>query len=125
MNSYYDASDIFLLTSREDPFPLVMLEAASRSLPIVCFANSGGAPEFVEKDAGLIVPDFNTDKMAEEVMRLLSLPELRSSMGKAGQQKILNRFTLEIGAPKLARVIQDELSESEHQAGELQTRTTS
>ena len=118
MTAYYDASDIFLLPSREDPFPLVMLEAASRELPILCFANSGGAPEFVENDAGLIVPSFDTVKMAEEVMRLLFAPELSRRIGNAAQQKVMNRYTLSLGAPKIAQVIQEELWGSEHQAGE-------
>jgi glycosyltransferase involved in cell wall biosynthesis len=116
LTAYYDASDMFLLPSREDPFPLAMLEAASRELPILCFANSGGAPEFVENDAGLIVPGFDTAKMAEEVMRLLSAPELSRRIGKAAQQKVMNRYTLNLGAPKIAQVIQEQLWGSERQA---------
>lgn len=48
---YFSAFDIFALTSREDPFPLVMLEAASLCKPIVCFEGSGGAQEFVQDDS--------------------------------------------------------------------------
>ena len=33
----FAALDIFLLTSRKDPFPLVMLENATAGKPIVCF----------------------------------------------------------------------------------------
>jgi glycosyltransferase involved in cell wall biosynthesis len=51
---YYCAMDVFALTSREDPFPLVMLEAGSLGIPVVCFAGSGGTQEFVQDDAGLI-----------------------------------------------------------------------
>jgi glycosyltransferase involved in cell wall biosynthesis len=112
MNAYYDASDMFLLSSREDPFPLVMLEAASRGLPIVCFAESGGGPEFVEDDAGTVVPGFDTAKMAQEVMRLLSAPQLSRRIGKAGQQKVANRYTLDICAAKIAEVIKEALGES-------------
>lgn len=38
VNDYYCAMDVFALTSREDPFPLVMLEAGMHGLPIICFA---------------------------------------------------------------------------------------
>ncbi len=47
--SYFAAGDVFLLTSREDPFPLVCLEAADCGLPIVCFDKAGGMPDFVQE----------------------------------------------------------------------------
>src|SRR5205085_2062404 len=53
---YYHAMDVVALTSREDPFPLVMLEAGANRVPVVCFADSGGGPEFVDGDAGRIAP---------------------------------------------------------------------
>lgn len=51
----YDyAVDVFALNSREDSFPLVMLEASACCLPVFCFADSGGDPEFVTEDSGLV-----------------------------------------------------------------------
>ena len=58
--SYFAAGDVFLLTSREDPFPLVCLEAADCGLPIVCFDKAGGMPDFVQDDAGYVVPFKDT-----------------------------------------------------------------
>ena len=40
---FFAAFDVFVLLSREDPFPLVCLEAASLGKPFVCFDNAGGA----------------------------------------------------------------------------------
>ena len=48
----------------EDPFPLVMLEAAALATPTVCFLGNGGAPEFVEEDAGICVPSGNVEALA-------------------------------------------------------------
>ena len=50
------AADIFLLSSREDPMPLVALEAAATSLPVVCFAGAGDIPDLVGDEAGVVVP---------------------------------------------------------------------
>lgn len=107
---YYEASDVFMLTSREDPYPLVMLEAASHGKPVVCFGNSGGAPEFVENDAGFVVPGFDVDKMAARIIDLLSLPALSNRMGAIARQKVFNRHDLTVIAPTIARIIEEKLS---------------
>lgn len=53
--SYLSIADAFLLTSIEDPYPLVMLEAAYLRKPIIAFA-SGGVVEFVKEGMGRVVP---------------------------------------------------------------------
>jgi glycosyltransferase involved in cell wall biosynthesis len=103
---YYEASDVFLLTSREDPFPLVMMEAALRGKPIVCFGNSGGAPEFVEEDAGIVVKGFDVEEMAEKLVLLLESDSFRASMGQAGREKVLSRHDINFGAPRIAEAIE-------------------
>ena len=64
---WFRAGDVFLLPSREDPFPLVCLEAAEAGMPVVCFAEAGGMPDFVEDDAGFVVPYLDVEAMAEAV----------------------------------------------------------
>ena len=44
IGDYYAAADLFALTSREDPYPSVVLEALSCGLPCVAFEGSGGIP---------------------------------------------------------------------------------
>ncbi|MFN3782464.1 MAG: glycosyltransferase family 4 protein [Spirosomataceae bacterium] len=70
--NYYDylnAADGFVLLSREDPFPLVMLEAAYLQKPIVSFA-SGGAKEFVLPEMGRVIDTFNPAHLAQEMIRV-------------------------------------------------------
>ncbi len=111
---YYDASDVFLLTSREDPFPLVMLEAALRGKPVVCFDNSGGAPEFVQHDAGFVVPGFAVDEMAGRLALLFGSEELRRSMGEAGRQRVLRHHDINTSAPRIVAMIQNALIPSKN-----------
>ena len=104
---YLSAMDIFALTSREDPFPLVMLDAASLGLPIVCFDSSGGGPEFVEQDAGLVAPYLNIEAFASHLLTLAEYPEVRRRMGEKGAEKVRTRYTIDRQAPKLLQVISD------------------
>mgnify|MGYP002401096959 CR=1 FL=1 len=51
LDSAYSLADLYLLSSRFDPLPNVAIEAARRGLPIVCFENTGGIPEFLQANA--------------------------------------------------------------------------
>jgi len=67
---YLNIADGFVLTSREDPFPLVMIESAFLQKPIVGF-DSGGISEFVQEGMGKVAPAFDIPKLAnimQEVM---------------------------------------------------------
>jgi glycosyltransferase involved in cell wall biosynthesis len=101
---YFKAGDLFLLPSREDPFPLVVLEAAECGLPTICFAKAGGMPEFVEEDAGFVVPYEDVDGMAEKVAVLIDNEQLRSRQGARARQKMRSQYAFEHTTPKLFSV---------------------
>lgn len=103
---YFAACDVFAMMSREDPFPLVCLEAAALGKPIVCFDRSGGAREFVETDCGVVVPYLDISGMAEQVLILLQAPQLREQMGARAAQKVRERHDIAIAAPQVLQVIQ-------------------
>jgi glycosyltransferase involved in cell wall biosynthesis len=98
---YFKAGDIFYLPSREDPYPLVCLEAAECKLPVVCFDSAGGMPGFVEEDAGAVVPFADTGRAAEAIAKLISQPDLRITQGKAARAKLLARHTDDIAVPRI------------------------
>jgi len=87
-SSYLFASDIFFLSSREDPYPLVVLEAAMASLPIICFEGSGGSNEFLDS-AGFIIPYLRTDLAADKIIELSLSQNLMQKMAEKGREKYL------------------------------------
>ena len=106
--NYFACFDAFALVSREDPFPLVCLEAALLEKPILCFADAGGTPELVEEDSGFVIPYLDLNTMADKLLLLAENEELRRKMGACGAAKVQNRFSLDVMAPRLYRII-DEL----------------
>lgn len=102
---YFAAYDVFAMVSREDPFPLVCLEAASVGKPIVCFDVSGGAKEFVENDCGYVVPYLDVETMAARVQDLLSSAELRQQFRRRASEKVRERHDVSIGAAKILQII--------------------
>ncbi len=99
------ACDMFTLVSREDSFPLVCLEAALFENPIICFDRAGGAKEFVEPDAGFVVPYLDIEAMAEKIYELASCPTLREELGRQARQKVQKRHDIEVMAPKILNII--------------------
>jgi glycosyltransferase involved in cell wall biosynthesis len=103
--NYFQLFDVFVLTSREDPFPLVAIEAASLNKPIICFENAGGMPEFVtDGQNGLVIPYADTHTMAVKILELINNPDRCSEMGERAANLIAD-FDINVAAPKLVQVI--------------------
>lgn len=92
---FYSAADVYALTSREDPFPSVVLEALDAEMPVVGFTGAGGFTELLERGCGVLVPGFDSEAMAEAIGALLAEPERATQMGCTGRA-IIER---ELGFP--------------------------
>ena len=82
---YYAGSDLYLLTSREDPFPSVVLEAFDVGLPVIGFENAGGFADIINKSTGKLVKYENTQDMANAVEEILENKDLITSINKNTQ----------------------------------------
>lgn len=92
---YIDAFDVFFVSSREDPYPLVVLEAAMLAKPILCFDKAGGAKDFVEHDCGFVTEYLNVDAIVEKIKLLKDNPNLVKNLGDAARSKALERHNQE------------------------------
>lgn len=76
--AWFAGSDVFAMTSREDPFPMVNLEAICVGLGIVAFDGGGGAPEALlgtdGADRGIVVPYMDTGAMGAAIAGLINEP---------------------------------------------------
>lgn len=98
------AFDVFCLTSREDPFPLVMLEAAWLSLPIVAFDN-GGVRELAAAGGGdplvTVTGYLDVDGFADATVTLLDDADRRSLEGRRLRRWVEEHHVADHGAPLL------------------------
>lgn len=104
------AADIFYLSSREDPFPLVVLESAQYAIPSVCFKPATGITQFVGEDAGMIVSDINVSYAASAILELINYPDKRKKLGYAAKQKLFAHYTAEQQNIKIYEVIKEHTS---------------
>ena len=104
--SYYDACDIFLLTSREDPFPSVVLEAFNAERPVIAFEDSGGFQDIVRTDkSGYLVKKESTEEIIEKINLLREDDKLRTKLGKEAK-----RISREYSFPDYIKTLKNECS---------------
>lgn len=106
-NELLAAADVFYMSSREDPFPLVVLESAQHGIPTVCFGPATGITAFIEQDAGIAVSEINTDLAAEAFLTLLEQPKLRAELGNKAREKLFGNYTTDQQNLKIFRTIQE------------------
>jgi len=116
---YINRFDVLLLSSREDPYPLVVLEAALQEIPVVCFEDAGGAPELIETDAGFVVPYMDISAASDAVLELVLDQGMRNRMGQKGRQKVLERHNTDKSVSNIEAIIQKylplQISEQQNQ----------
>lgn len=105
-------SDVFALLSREDPFPLVMLEAAACGLPVVGFEGSGGVNELVTPQIGRLAPFLDVEVLAAQLLELAADRGLCKQLGDSARQRALD-FDVNIILPRLANILERLLKASE------------
>lgn len=89
------AADVFVLSSRQEGFPITILEAMAAGKPIVATDVGGCAEAVVHGETGLIVPPEDPEALAEALASLLADPELAGRMGAAGRERVLREFTVD------------------------------
>ena len=98
------AIDVFALTSREDPFPLVALEAGALGIPVVAF-DVGGTKEWVDDACGAVVGYADIIAMACALVRLGADLGLTRVMGAEAQRRVRSRYGVADGATRIADVL--------------------
>jgi glycosyltransferase involved in cell wall biosynthesis len=105
----FAAFDVLALTSREDSYPLVVVESALLGVPTVCFDGGGGAPEFVRDDAGIVVPYLDAAAFAEALVALARDPQRWQRAGRSARERALDHSMDRLG-PQVLDVIYDAVS---------------
>jgi len=88
-------ADILTLTSRWEGLPYVLLEAMAWSCPVVTTAVNG-CPEVVKHSVtGYLVPDEDINTWAMYVKKLLENDKKSEDMGRSGNSRLKEDFSLE------------------------------
>jgi glycosyltransferase involved in cell wall biosynthesis len=99
------AADAFVLASRWEGLPMVLLEAAGAGLPIVA-TDVGGNGEIVRHgETGCLVPAADPQALAAAMDAIAALdPAARHRLGEAGRRVVMERYDLEHVADEWLRL---------------------
>jgi glycosyltransferase involved in cell wall biosynthesis len=92
--------DLMVMPSRQDPFPLVVLEAMASEVPVVG-STVGGIQEQVTAETGLLAGEEDPAAFAEAILTLARDPDRRRAMGEAARRRVAENFTPEHQAASL------------------------
>lgn len=87
-------TDIFCLPSYREGVPNALIEACACGLPIVTTDVPGCRDVVTHGVNGLLVPVKDAFALADALETLLTSPELRQSMGTAGREIAINKFSI-------------------------------
>jgi glycosyltransferase involved in cell wall biosynthesis len=91
----YAATDVFLLTSRNEGTPVALIEAMASGVPGVS-TDVGGVKDVITSDAvGARVPDGDPDALAAPIVRYLGDRELRRQSGLRARAAVLDRYGID------------------------------
>jgi glycosyltransferase involved in cell wall biosynthesis len=90
------AGDIFVLSSRYEGFPNVLIEAMTAGLATIAFDCPWGPSEILatSPDSGLLVPSGDVEKLGDAMLHLAIDPALRHHIAAAGAQAAATHYSM-------------------------------
>src|SRR5262245_23977410 len=88
-------ADFCVLSSWEEGFSNVVLEAMAAGLPIVVTKVGGNPEAVIDQEAGLVVPPRDPKALGDAILRLAQDPDLRERLGAAAKRRVKQEFSLE------------------------------
>ncbi len=101
--------DIFALPSLQEGLSTALIAAMATGVPVVA-SLTGGIPDAVTPDCGILVPPADADAFAGAVITLANNEKLRERMGSAGVRRAAN-FDIDMVVGRMIEVYEDVLRE--------------
>lgn len=101
---FYSAMHAFVLLSRSEGLPNVLLEAMAMEVPAIC-TPVGGISAIIEPGHnGLLVPLGDVQATVAAVRCLISDPALATRLGQAGRQHVERRYSFDRRMKRLCQI---------------------
>ena len=104
MAEYYNMADLFLLPTKLDNLPNVLIEAIACGTPCITFS-IGGCGEIITNDInGYCVKPFLIDEFANKIEKCLANEKLLAKLKLQSRETALEKFSLDSMAENYYRL---------------------
>ena len=95
--SSFAKADVFVLSSQEEPFGLVLVEAMACGIPVVATDAIGGGPKTILEAGknGILVPQGDVEALSKNILDVIVNKDLHQKLVIAGKQRCI-AFTPEV-----------------------------
>ena len=89
IDEWYRAAEIYAMTSRNEGFPMVLIEAMSHGSCVIAMDCLDGPREIILSEAdGVLVPDGDLRAFEQQLLRLLNSEETRRALGSSAAESV-------------------------------------
>ncbi|MEO8679334.1 MAG: glycosyltransferase [Vicinamibacterales bacterium] len=111
LDTIYAATDVFVLTSRNEGTPVALIEAMASGVPGVSTDVGGVKDVIASSSVGALAPFGDGAALAAAVLTILADPATRRAMGDAARASVLQRFGFGRLVADITRLYDEMLSE--------------
>ncbi len=104
VENYLADSDIFVLITNWEGFPISILEAMNNKLPIIATDVCGNSEAMINGETGFLVAPKNAKMLKEKISALAANSTLRKKMGEAGYEYLKHNFSFDFVYQKTKKV---------------------
>lgn len=115
LQQYLSAADVYVMSSRQEGFPVAPIEAMACSLPVVA-TDAPGIPDILEQgeiSGGLVVPRNDVTALANAIGRFLDNPNWAQELGRRARLRVEQQFASEAVGQQLCDFLLPKAASSE------------
>jgi len=91
--SHYQRANLFVLPSRHEGMPNVILEAMACGLPVIASHIPGNEELVLYEMTGLLFPSEDVDSLRGALSTLITNPNQRKTLGEASRRRVVDNYT--------------------------------
>lgn len=112
---YYSLADVFVLpsiSSLQEGFGIVALEALACQTPVITTDIVGVARDLEKNEAGIVIPPKDIEKLAGALLNIFGDVEIQGEMGRRGRKLVKEKYTWKGVASSMSKLYKNILAKS-------------
>ena len=96
LDDYLACFDLLVHPAVKEGLGIAMLKAAAAGVPVLAFDTAGSQEAVVHGKTGVLVEPGDVVSLQQAIAILIEEPEMRRDFGRAGRQRMIDEFSVEI-----------------------------